>query len=111
VRWDLSEILADAVAARAALATAIARAGALEERVAGIDDLDPGGLRDLLDEASALDGLRDVLDADYGYAGLRVLADSADGEARDLAAECEPGPSRAPRRRRRRSTDLAAEPR
>jgi oligoendopeptidase F len=91
VRWDLSGIFADATAAREALAAAIVRASALEERVAGIDELDAAELRDLLDEASSLAGLRDVLDADYGYAGLRVLADSADGEARDLAAECEPG--------------------
>lgn len=89
VRWDLSLIFADAAAARVALADAVARAGALEARAAGIDELDPAGLRELLDDASTLAGLRDVFHQEFGYGALRLLADASDAEARDLVAECE----------------------
>ena len=71
------------------LADAVARARALEEQVAGIDDLDPAGLALLLDEASTLAGLQEVFHEDFGYAALRLLADASDTEARDLVAECE----------------------
>jgi oligoendopeptidase F len=89
VRWDLSLIFADAAEARSVLAAAVARAWTLEEQVAGIDDLDPAGLADLLAEASELSGLQEVFHEDFGYAALRLLADASDAEARDLVAECE----------------------
>jgi oligoendopeptidase F len=89
VRWDLWLIFADATEARAALADAVIRARALEARAAGIDDLDPAGLADLIDEASFLSGLQEVFHEDFGYAALRLLADASDTEARDLVAECD----------------------
>jgi oligoendopeptidase F len=89
VRWDLSRIFVDASAARVALADAVRRAAALEARAAEIDRLDPAGLRELLDEASALAELRDVLGEEWGYGALRLLADQSDAEARDLVAESE----------------------
>jgi oligoendopeptidase F len=89
VRWDLSRIFVDVAAARVALADAVGRAAALEARAADIDSLDPAGLRDLLDEASALAELRDVLSEEWGYGALRLLADQSDAEARDLVAESE----------------------
>ena len=89
VRWDLALIFTDAAEARSVLADAVARARALEEQVAGIDDLDPAGLALLLDEASTLAGLQEVFHEDFGYGALRLLADASDTEARDLVAECE----------------------
>ena len=74
VRWDLALIFTDAAEARSVLADAVARARALEEQVAGIDDLDPAGLALLLDEASTLAGLQEVFHEDFGYGALRLLA-------------------------------------
>jgi oligoendopeptidase F len=89
VRWDLSRLFVDVAAARAAVAGAVGRAVALEGRAADFGALDPAGLRDLLDEASALAELRDVLSEEWGYGPLRLLADQSDAEARDLVAESE----------------------
>ena len=89
VRWDLALIFTDAAEARSVLADAVARARALEEQVAGIDDLDPAGLTLLFDEASSLAGLHEVFHGDFGYAALSLLADASDTEARDLIAEFE----------------------
>ena len=89
VRWDLSRLFVDVAAARVALSDAVGRAAALEARAAGIDRLDPAGLCDLLDEASALAELRDVLHEEWGYGALRLAADVSDAEARDLVAESE----------------------
>jgi hypothetical protein len=89
VHWDLSRLFVDVAAARVALADAVARAAALEARTADVDRLDPTGLRDLLDEASALAELRDMLNEEWGYGPLRLAADVSDAEARDLVAESE----------------------
>ena len=67
VRWDLALIFTDAAEARSVLADAVARARALEEQVAGIDDLDPAGLALLLDEANTLAGLQEVFHEDFGW--------------------------------------------
>lgn len=90
VRWDLSVLLADVAAARAAMVDAAARAEELSHSAAGIAELDPAGLRALLDRASELSALRYLLDEEWGYAALRLLADASDLEARDLVTESEP---------------------
>lgn len=89
VRWDLSRVFVDVAGARAALADAAKRAIALQARAAGVEQLDPAGLRGLLDEASALTELRDVLNEEWGYGALRLLADTSDAEARDLVVASE----------------------
>ena len=82
VRWDLSDLCADADEARADWVALVERAAEFASRYRGqIASLDATGLRTLLDEA---DDLGQELSRLQVYTFLRLSMDATDGEANDL---------------------------
>jgi oligoendopeptidase F len=82
VRWDLSDLCADADEARAGWVALVERAADFASRYRGrIAALDAAGLRGLFDEA---DELGQELSRLQVYTFLRLSMDATDGEANDL---------------------------
>jgi oligoendopeptidase F len=82
VRWDLTELCADAATARATWDALLERAGGFADRYRGrFADLDAAALRALLDE---LDEIEQEISRVHVYSSSRVNIDVTDAEANDL---------------------------
>ena len=89
VRWDLSPLFDSADDARAALATSLERATALEQTWRGaMPDMTGPRLAEALLELGEIDNL---LSRVHSYASLRKAVDVTDEENRDLSAAVEQG--------------------